>query len=257
MEEKQIFNIYIDEAGDEGFKFKTNPKSGSSHFFVLSALIVHKSKDRELANLTTELKQMLNYQHKDIHSPLHFYKLNHDRRKACVNKLAAFEDFTTISVVFEKHKLNGNLKIPPYLYHYACRLLLERAEPFLKTHSAKANLIFEHRRNTTYQDLEVYIKKVVDESLFLTMSPKTKAQSKCLQLVDIIASSTYQAFEPNQYDGDVEPGFMYKLQSKIFCHKNKCLGYGLKLFPTETDLLEQEKYEWINIMLQKIHKGLN
>lgn len=254
--EEQIFNIYIDEAGDEGFKFESNPKGGSSHFFVLSALIVHESKDRELASLTTELKHMLNYQLKDIHSPLHFYKLNHDRRKACVNKLVSFDDFTTITVVFEKHKLNSNLKITPYLYNYACRLLLERVEPFLKAHSAKANLIFEHRRNTGYKELEVYINNVVDTSRYLTMSPKPKAQSKCLQLADIIASSIYQAFEPNQYDGDVEPAFIYKLQNKIFCHNNKCLGYGLKLFPTDTDLIEQEKYEWINIMLQKIYEGL-
>ena len=256
MLEENIYNIYIDEAGDEGFKFDDRLGHGSSNFFVLSALIVKKEDDLSLSKVVDELKKILNFQQKDILSPLHFCKMQHEKRKVCVNKLLEFGHFTTISVVCEKQKICGQLLTPPYLYNFACKLLLERVIPFLKNNSAKANLIFEHRRNTSYEDLKIYIRKMVDTSRFIDLKPKPKAQLKCLQLADIIASSTYQAFEPNKYDGDIEAMYIKKLQNYLFCHNGKCLGYGLKLYPTYTGLAEQDKYSWIHEMLQEINKGL-
>lgn len=43
-----------------------------------------------------------------------------------------------------------------------------------------------------------------------------------------------------------------KLANNIFVHNGKCLGYGLKLFPNDTDILEQEKYCWVNELLKKL-----
>ena len=261
MEAKKIttnnYNVYIDEAGDEGFKFKCNLGRGSSKFFVLSAIIVKKELDQKLASVVNELKKILKYQQKDMLAPLHFYKMSHDKRKVCVNQLEKFKDFTIISVVFQKERLREPLKIKSVLYNYACKLLLEKITIFLKTENAKAKFIFEHRRNTHYEELETYMRKVIDcEQYVLGIRPLTKSQSKCLQLADIVASSTYQAFEPNQYDGDVEPSYYMKLSNNIFVYNGKCLGYGLKLFPSDTDILEKEKYGWINEILKNLSKGL-
>jgi len=122
------------------------------------------------------------------------------------------------------------LKLDNAITHDFCKLLLEKVTIFLKSQKAKANFIFEHRRNTHYDELETYMRKVIDcEQYVLSLKALTKSQSKCLQLADIIASSTYQAFEPNQYDGDVEPLYYMKLSDNIFMHNGKCLGYGLKL----------------------------
>ena len=60
----------------------------------------------------------------------------------------------------------------------------------------------------------------------------------------------------SKYDGDIEPYYYMKLSNNIFVHNGKCLGYGLKLFPSGTDILEQEKYSWINKLLKKLSKGL-
>ena len=110
-----IFNVYIDEAGDEGFKFDDRLGHGSSKFFVLSAVIVKKEQDLEFSRLVNKMKIMLNYQKKDILSPLHFCKMSHDKRKACINKLVDFKDFTIILVVFNKESLikllTSNLEI--------------------------------------------------------------------------------------------------------------------------------------------------
>ena len=37
------YNVYIDEAGNEGFKFKCDRGRGSSKFYVLSALLLNKN----------------------------------------------------------------------------------------------------------------------------------------------------------------------------------------------------------------------
>lgn len=254
---QKVFNVYIDEAGDEGFKFDKRLGHGSSSFFVLSAIIVQKENDLELARLVNELKVMLKFQKKDMLSPLHFCKMSHDKRKACINKLVDFKNFTIISVIFNKESLKEPLKMKSILYNYACKILLKQVTMFLKQHNAKANFTFEHRRNTHYDELQVHIKKIIDTNKYvLSIKPLPKAQSKCLQLADIVASSTYQAFEPNQYDGDVESSYLEKLQNNLFVCNEKCIGYGLKLFPYSANILEQEKYTWLNIMLNNMQKGL-
>ncbi len=113
----------------------------------------------------------------------------------------------------------------------------------MKSNNSKANLIFEHRRNTKYEDLLSYISKTLNhkDKYILSVKALTKAQSKCLQLADIIASSTYKAFEPNQYDGDIESPIL-QVFAITFTLSDKILGYGLKIFPQDTPLIEQEKY---------------
>lgn len=255
--EKNIYNVYVDEAGDEGFKFQCSSGRGSSKFFVLSAIIVKKELDQKLASVVNDLKSILKYQQKDILSPLHFYKMSHEKRKVCIKQLVDFKEYTIISIVFQKESLTEPLKVKSMLYNYACKLLLEKVSIFLKVNEAKANFIFEHRRNTHYDELEIYIRKVIDyEQYVLSIKPLTKSQSKCLQLADIVASSTYQAFEPNQYDGDVEPSYFMRMSDNIFTYKGKCLGYGLKLFPSDTALIETDKYSWINDLLKKINNSL-
>lgn len=250
-----IYNIYIDEAGDEGFKFDGRFGHGSSDFFVLSALIVNKKNDIELAHIVNEIKTILHYQRKDMESPLHFYKLSHEKRKVCVSKLLHFKHFSSITIVFNKKELHKIFEQKQILYNYACKLLLERIIIFLKSKNSNANLIFEHRRNTKYEDLLSYINKALShkDKYILSVKALTKAQSKCLQLADIIASSTYKAFEPNQYDGDIEYSYIASLYQNIYAHQGKILGYGLKIFPQDTPLIEQEKYEWLNKLL---HLGL-
>jgi hypothetical protein len=42
------FRVYIDESGDEGFKFD-QPGKGSSRWFVLSAVVTREENDRDAA----------------------------------------------------------------------------------------------------------------------------------------------------------------------------------------------------------------
>lgn len=249
MVSENIFNIYIDEAGDEGFKFTCTKGRGSSKFFVLSAIIVKQELDLNLARLVNELKIILKFQRKDMLAPLHFYKMSHEKRKACISKLYDFKDFKIISIVFQKENLQNSFKTSSALYNYACKVLITKASIFLKQNQAKANFVFEHRRNTHYNEIESYINKIIDYNRYvLSIKSLTKAQSKCLQLADIIASSTFQAFEPNQYDGDIEPSYLLKLKNNFYNNNGKCIGYGLKIFPSNTNMLMDNKYNWLNLL---------
>lgn len=240
------YNVYIDEAGDEGFNFLSANGRGSSKFFVLAALIVEQSKDREFAKTVDNIKITLKYQQKDILTPLHFCKMSHEKKKASISKLLEFKDFKIVFVVFQKDKLLDSMKGKSVLYNYACKLLLQKITIFLKYKKAKANFIFEHRRNTHYDELNLYMKKVINYKKYvISLKPLTKQQSKCLQLADIVASSAFQAFEPNQYDGDVEPLYVLKLKDNIFTHNGKYIGYGIKIFPSENNIFENSTYAWI------------
>ncbi|WP_229207695.1 MULTISPECIES: DUF3800 domain-containing protein [unclassified Duganella] len=52
------FVAYIDEAGDEGFKFLEGER-GSSRWFVLSATIIRKSNDLQIVRAAREVRQLL------------------------------------------------------------------------------------------------------------------------------------------------------------------------------------------------------
>jgi hypothetical protein len=60
MKPRASFVVYVDESGDEGFAFK-EPYTGSSHWFVLSAVVTHKCLDLETVKLVDEVRQHLCY----------------------------------------------------------------------------------------------------------------------------------------------------------------------------------------------------
>ena len=120
---------------------------------------------------------------------------------------------------------------------------------FLKINNGMANFTFEHRRNTHYEELKDYVQTIIDTNKYvISIRTLPKIQAKCLQLADIVASSTYQAFEPNQYDGDTEVLYLEKLKNNLFVCNKKCIGYGIKLFPYSANILEQDKYTHLNII---------
>ena len=70
------FVTYIDESGDEGFVF--NPDgSGSSRWFVISAVVFRKANDLQSVACLKEVRGLLG---KPPKYPLHFADLKHEQR---------------------------------------------------------------------------------------------------------------------------------------------------------------------------------
>jgi Protein of unknown function (DUF3800) len=93
------FVAYIDEAGDEGFKFE----KGSSEWFVLSAVVARRTRDTELVHMIRESLKELN---KPKNHVLHFRKLDHYQRVFLIDRVAT-APCRVVTVLVHKRSL-GN-----------------------------------------------------------------------------------------------------------------------------------------------------
>ncbi len=74
------FQVYIDESGDEGFKFG----AGSSAWFVLSAVVLKAAVEPDEVKLVDAVRATLN---KPPNKPLHFRDLKHHQRLVYVDHI--------------------------------------------------------------------------------------------------------------------------------------------------------------------------
>jgi len=58
LSNKASFRAYIDESGDEGFVFRQDG-SGSSRWFVISALVTRIKNDSQVVNCLKETRKLL------------------------------------------------------------------------------------------------------------------------------------------------------------------------------------------------------
>ena len=248
------FVAYIDEAGDEGFVFKPNG-SGSTHWFVLSALVVRKENDRQLVQLARDIRQLLN---KPADFVLHARKLKHEKRIPIARKIGE-APVRTVSVLIHKPSMAepDNFKKAYSLYRYASRLLLERVSWLCKAHhisgqgNGQVDLIFSNRSAMSYDDLRNYLHKlkagataqidwnVIDPARIRAVNHDQLAG---LQLADAVATGTFYAVRLSDYV-ETEPRYLEFMARTLYRHQEKLLGYGLKLWCE--DPVERQKIEML------------
>ena len=78
------FRVYIDESGDEGFKFD-RPNKGSSRWFVLSAVVTREEDDVPTVRLVDRVRRRLK---KPPRATLHFRTLKHEHRLPYVDEIS-------------------------------------------------------------------------------------------------------------------------------------------------------------------------
>ena len=123
MEEK-IYNVYIDESGDEGIRRGTK-------WFILTAIIVSKEYDLTLSNKIVEIKNKLGLDRK---SQLHWNKLlNYDKKIKIIYDLVS-ENFKIIHIAINTDEIIklGSKEIYPYFMSY----LIERVTYFVNSQNA-------------------------------------------------------------------------------------------------------------------------
>jgi hypothetical protein len=248
------YQVFIDESGDEGFKFLPDER-GSSRWFVLSATIFRKSNQLAPVDATKEIKQVLKKGPKDV---LHFRDLTHEKRIACVSTLAKHA-FRTVSVASykpdipdpERYQANKYL-----LYRYLTRILLERVSWLCRDNvkpgegDGSAELIFSDRSAMSYEDIRAYINLLKTQTStqniqihWPAINPENiravqHAKLAGLQVADIVASSVFFALHFNQY-GYAEPRYAQVLKGHAYKHRGVRLGYGLK-FLSSFDALKEK-----------------
>jgi hypothetical protein len=245
------FHAFIDEAGDEGFRFLPN-ESGSSRWLVLSAAIFRNANALAPVQILRQARELLKREPKYV---LHFRDLKHEHRVAYTGVMAKHK-FMTASVLSYKQDIADPAPFQQeknLLYKYLTRLLLERLSWIARDHR-KANdgdgaveLIFSDRAAMSYENLRGYIDllRTRDDVRIYWPAIKTEniravAHSKLagLQVADAVASGLYNAVTMNQY-GHSEPTYLNMLKPRIYRRNKVCFGYGLKFLSDPAALKEK------------------
>lgn len=259
---KASFVVYVDESGDEGFAFK-GPCTGSSHWFVLSAVVTRKPWDLETVKLVDDVRQHLSYKPRN---PLHFRNMKHEHRLPYVQHIAAGR-LRTVTVLVHKPSISEPEKFTERnrLYYYTTRLLLERVSWFCRDSriadnpgDGSAEIIFSNRSGTSYTEMKAYFDLLkrqsdwndgrIDWSVIKTEQVRAINHEKMmgLQIADAVASSFYYGVQVNPY-GFNESRYAQMLKPVVYRHRKQALGYGLKFWPGETALLlaEDVSLKWV------------
>lgn len=248
------YRVYIDESGDEGFHFLPAER-GSSRWFVLSAVVLRKSKDLSVVELMREVRKQLG---KDPKKALHFRELKHEQRVPFVRAIGQ-TPLRTLSVLIYKPTIDEPERFQDEafrLYRYATRLLLERVSWLCRDRhnegdgDGSADLVFSNRSAMSYEELRSYLRKLRDgghaEDVRIEwqhidpdrVEAVNHEQLAGLQVADAVASSVFYAVNRNQY-GETEPRYLELLRPTLYRHKRAVVGYGLKLWPTPLVTLKE------------------
>ena len=247
------YRVYVDESGDEGFVFKPDG-SGSLRWLVLSALVVREENDLKLVEMLRNVRRLLNKQPKQ---QLHFSDLRHEQRVPYVKQIAELP-VRTVTILIHKPGIRDpeTFQTEKFrLYRYATRLLLERVSWLCRDHrhvgdgSGRADLVFSNRSIMSYEDLERYLGllkgpcdplsvkidwDVIDPGNVRAVNHEQLAG---LQVADAVASSFFYAVNVNRY-GEVEDRYAKLLLPTAYRHKGTTLGYGVKFWPEEVQILK-------------------
>lgn len=244
---KTDFVVYVDEAGDEGFKFLDGER-GSSRWFVLSATIIRKSNDLDMVKLAREARLLLGKPDKYV---LHFRELKHEQRVPLV-RLIAGSPIRSVNIMVHKPSIRNPETFQQEahkLYRYCTRLLLERVSWLCRDHAnggtCAADLVFSNRSAMSYDDLRSYLSLLLKQSAVNTDISIHWPAISCenvravnhdklagLQVADAVASSMFFAANKTQY-GEVEDRYYRILRKILFRKDGRADGYGLKIWCTD------------------------
>ncbi len=261
---KSSFVAYIDESGDEGFVFNADG-SGSSRWFVLTAVVVRKSNDLQRVSCLKEVRKILK---KPPKTPLHFVNLRHEQRVPYIRRVGELP-VRTVSILIHKPLIKEPEKFQNkkyLLYRYATRLLLERVSWLCRDQIKEGDgdgfceVIFSNRSNMSYEEIRDYLRrllkeveggseevqidwKVIDPDRIRSVEHSRLAG---LQVADAVASGIHSAVKVNQY-GETESAYIAHLKKTIYRHKEVVLGYGLKLWPEDLVTTKRKAPEVSNL----------
>lgn len=234
------FEIFIDEAGDEGFgKLRLEKSTGQSQWFVVGACVVRASRSVELVTWRDEIANAIG--RRGSKRDIHFKEIRrHDQRRFACRTIASKR--LAIAAAFSNKPTL--LDLPPsrqvvfkrknHIHNYVCRYLLERLSVWIarvareESIDPRTKITFSRRGGMNYDDFREYLRlirseaekvtpprqidwTVVDPDLVTALDHKISAG---LQIADIATSGLFKAVEPSPY-GFCEPSYAEELRRVI------------------------------------------
>ena len=206
------FAVYVDESGDEGFRFG----SGSSEWFVLSAVVIRRAFELDTVKLVDDVRSLLG---RPDRKPLHFRDLRHEHRLPFVDRISK-ANLRAVNVLVHKPSIKEPEKFQEryHLYFYATRYLLERVSWYCRDHrtphdpgDGSARIVFSNRSSMSYDEMRDYFSCLqartglfdirIDWSVIKPeqIEAATSGKYMGLQIADAVASSLFYAVQPSQY----------------------------------------------------------
>ena len=225
MVENKEYNIYIDESGDEGI-------NKGSKYFILTAIIVEKSKDLEISKKVDDIKTNLEM---NIKSQLHWKLIKGYPNKIMIMETIKDLDIKIINVIVD----TKCIKLIPSnnIYNYFSGYLYERICWFMNEKNAVANINISSRGNLSKKSLSNYLnnknhkKFEIDSSKIKSIKIIPNERKKMLQLADCCCSALFQALK---YNDEKHFKYIKEIKNKLYCKGKNLISYGLKLVPSDS-----------------------
>lgn len=251
---------YIDESGDEGWRKVGQKANGvrdaSSEWLILGAAISYEEMDARNAQIIDHLRELTN-KTQSI-KPLKWRNLGNDhyKKRMVADVLGETKSpLYSVAALWKPGlaKTAAGLRKPGYLYHSTGRYLIERLSWLAWERAGSArrqlSLRFESRQQTSYKDLEDYVRKIeadpeasIETGSIAEVKP-VNPSIKGVQIADHVVGAVQDALEPN-LRGDTEPDYLMRFKSRLYCKPGgRLTSYGLKIFPPEA--MEEPRYRWL------------
>jgi len=260
------FVAYIDESGDEGFKFRSRVnEQASSDWFVLAAFVTRKKTDLEVVKAIDAVRQELGL-HPRKH--VHWKKLKHTAKVRYAQIMKGLQA-RLIGICVHKPSLLDPEKFQDKycLYFYAVRHLVERLSWLARDRhnvgkwggDGTSELVFSNRQGMSYDEMRDYLRLLAkrqeagqDIRIEFAHVPVTRLRTQTpgksmgLQLADAAAGAFFNALERDQF-GNTEPRYLQIVSPVLYRHNQNVHGYGLKIVPGELGktLRSQENLAWL------------
>jgi len=263
---KSSFRAYIDESGDEGFKFRKFPgETASSDWFVLAAFVTRKKMDLETVKVIDQVRQEFALPAK---KHIHWKKLKHSQKVRYTQIIAALPARLIAVCVHKPSLLEAEKFQDRYrLYFYSVRYLIERISWLARDRhnptkwggDGTVELMFSNRQGMSYDEMRDYLRllkkqKKMGQDIRIEfdkvpvdkLKTQTPGRSMGLQLADATAGAFFNAIERDKFN-NTEPRYLKTILPILYRHKNRLQGYGLKIVPTEalTTLRNEENLKWL------------
>jgi hypothetical protein len=260
VSELRRFNAYIDESGDEGWRKVgqrgQGVKDASSEWLILAAAISPAELDAKNMRVIDELRNTT--KKAQSRKPLKWRSLENDhyKKRLVADTLGGQQSLLYSVAALWKPALAESapgLRKKGYLYHLTGRYLIERLSWLAWDRKGSArrqvNLLFESRQQTSYADLEQYVRSIeadpeasIETGSIGEVRP-VNPSIKGAQVADLVAGAVQDALEPN-HRGDIEPDYLRRLRKRLYCKPGgNLLSYGLKIFPPEA--LAEPRYSFL------------
>jgi len=257
---------YIDESGDEGFKFRNNvDEQTSSDWFILAAFVTRKKTDLETVRVVDKVRNEFN-----LHPRKHirWKKLKHPQKVRYAQIISNLHTRLLAVCVHKPSLLEPEKFQDRYrLYFYAVRYLLERISWLVRdSHNPEAwggngtvELLFSNRQGMSYNEMRDYLRLLerqketgqdirieFDKVPIDKIKTRTPGKSMGLQLADATAGAFFNALERDRF-GNTEPRYLQTMAPVLYRHEKRLHGYGLKIVPKEavSALIAKEHLRWL------------